>query len=272
MKFTAAASVLLCADLALGARWTEKRRENRAARQLAKRSGDTVRKSQPMIKANVEGVESNNSYVEYSSNWAGAVLSSTSFTEVTGTIVVPTLSATSSRTESAGAAWVGIDGDTCQTAILQTGIDWYVEGSSVSFDAWYEWYPDYSYDFSGITISEGDSILMSVVATSKTSGTATIENLTTGVTVSETFTDVTDGSLCEYDAEWIVEDFEECSTTSCSLVPFADFGTVTFTDVSAVQSGATVSPADAAILDIEQSSKVLTSCSASSSEVSCTYV
>lgn len=129
----------------------------------------------------------------------------------------------------------------------------------------------FSDDFSGITISEGDSILMTVVATSKTSGTATIENLTTGTTVKETFTGVTDGSLCEYDAEWIVEDFEECGNT-CELVPFADFGTVTFTDVSAIKSGSTVTPSSATIIDIEQSGKVLTSCSASSSEVTCTYV
>lgn len=110
-----------------------------------------------------------------------------------------------------------------------------------------------------------------MTATSKTSGSATIENLTTGTTVTETFTDVTDGSLCEYDAEWIVEDFEECGST-CELVPFADFGTVTFTSVSAVKSGTTVTPSGATIIDIEQSNKVLTSCSASSSEVTCTYV
>lgn len=98
-----------------------------------------------------------------------------------------------------------------------------------------------------------------------------IENLTTGTTVTETFTDVTDGSLCEYDAEWIVEDFEECGS-SCSLVPFADFGTVTFTDVAATKSsGSVVYPSSATIIDIEQSGKVLTDCSASASEVTCTY-
>ena len=114
---------------------------------------------------------------------------------------------------------------------------------------------------------------MTVVATSLTSGSATIENLTTGTTVTKTFTDVTYGALCEYDAEWIVEDFSECTTsTSCTLVPFADFGTVTFTDVSAVKSGATVTPSGATILDIEQSSKILTSCSSSADEVSCTYL
>lgn len=112
---------------------------------------------------------------------------------------------------------------------------------------------------------------MTVVATSKTSGTATIENLTTGVTVKETFTGVTDGSLCETNAEWIVEDFSECSGSTCTLVPFADFGTVTFTDVSAIKSGATVTPSGATIFEIEQNS-VITSCTASSSEVSCTYL
>ncbi|KAF3764100.1 hypothetical protein M406DRAFT_260106 [Cryphonectria parasitica EP155] len=223
-----------------------------------------------MIKSDYEGTGTNNSYVEYSENWAGAILVGTGYTEVTGTIVVPTIPSSSSNTEQAGAAWVGIDGATCQTAILQTGIDWYVEGSDVSYDAWYEWYPDYSYDFSGITIAAGDSVKFTVTATSDTSGTAVIENLTTGQTVSETFTGVTDGSLCEENAEWIVEDFEECGTT-CEFVPFADFGTVTFTSVSAIASGTTVTPAEATISDIEQNNVVLTSCSSSSTEVTCTY-
>ncbi|KAJ4415151.1 hypothetical protein N0V82_007521 [Gnomoniopsis sp. IMI 355080] len=269
MKFSAAISALLCAEVALAARFTEKRRESRANRQLSQRSGG-LRRSQPIIKSDRASIESNNTYVEYSSNWAGAVISTTGVTSVTGTVTVPSLSSSSGNTETAGSAWVGIDGDTCQTAILQTGIDWYVEGSSVSYDAWYEWYPDYSYDFTGITIAAGDSIKMTVTATSKTGGTAVIENVTTGKTVTETFSGVTDGSLCEYDAEWIVEDFEECDP-DCELVPFADFGTVTFTDASAVIDGATVTPAEATIIDIEQSNKVLTSCSASSSEVTCTY-
>ena len=126
--------------------------------------------------------------------------------------------------------------------------------------------------FSGITISAGDSIKMTVTATSKTSGTAVIENLTTGTTVTETFSNVSDGSLCEYNAEWIVEDFSECtSANSCELVPFADFGTVTFTGASAVKSGSTVGVTGATIIDIEQDNEILTSCSASSSTVTCTY-
>lgn len=126
--------------------------------------------------------------------------------------------------------------------------------------------------FSGISISAGDSIQMTVTATSKTSGSAVIENLTTGTTKTHTFSGESDGSLCEYNAEWIVEDFSECTSSGdCSLVPFADFGTVTFTGASAVQSGTTVGPSGATIIDIEQNSEILTSCSASSSTVTCTY-
>lgn len=105
MKFTAALSVLLCTEAALGARFTEKRRQSRENRSLSKRGSDgKTRSSQPMIKSDLASVDSNETHVEYSSNWAGAVLISTGFTEVTGTVVVPTLATSSSKTESAGAA------------------------------------------------------------------------------------------------------------------------------------------------------------------------
>lgn len=109
---------------------------------------------------------------------------------------------------------------------------------------------------------------MTVEATSTSKGTATIENVTTGKTVDHTFTS-SEGDLCEYDAEWIVEDFEE----GVSLVPFADFDSVTFTDAYATKStGATVDAGtDATIIDIRQSGTVYTSCSASGTTVTCDY-
>jgi hypothetical protein len=199
-----------------------------------------------------------------SSNWAGAILIGTGYTSVTGTFVVPSPSSSGS-----GAAWVGIDGDTCSSAILQAGVSWTRSGSSTSYDAWYEWYPDYSYDFSGISVSAGNTIKVTVTASSKTSGTAVVENVSTGTTVTHTFTnEASEGDLCEYNAEWIVEDYEE----NGSLVQFADFGTVTFTSCSATDNGSKVGTSGATIIDIEQNNKVLTSCSVpSSSEVTCTY-
>lgn len=53
---------------------------------------------------------------------------STSITQVEGTANFPEVSVPSggsSNTEYGGSAWVGIDGDTCSTSILQTGKDAY---------------------------------------------------------------------------------------------------------------------------------------------------
>ncbi|KAI1502106.1 putative aspergillopepsin [Biscogniauxia marginata] len=268
MKFTAVASALLCANVALAAPGTAARRQ-RAAQRIAQRDG-LSRSSGTLQPAEGEAAltsTNETAHVEYSSNWAGAVLIGTGYTTVTGSIVVPTPktpSGGSSSTTYSGSAWVGIDGDTCSTAILQTGVDFSVRGSSVSFDAWYEWYPDYAYDFSGISISAGDTVTFTVTASSKGAGKAVIENESTGQTVTHSFSGESD-QLCEYNAEWIVEDY----SSGGSLVSFADFGTVTFTGAS-VNGGTGVS--GATIIDLKQNNKVLTSCSTSgSSTVTCDY-
>lgn len=216
-----------------------------------------------------QNLASNASHVDYSTNWAGAVLSADAGTykSVTATFTVPTPKEPSGGSGSHSAsAWVGIDGDTCGTAILQTGLDFTIDGSSVSYDSWYEWYPDYAYDFSGITFSAGDSVTLTVTATSTKAGKAVITNNTKGKTVTKSITSTT--ALCEQDAEWIVEDFEEDS----SLVPFANFGKVVFSGASAGTSSGSVGPSGATILDIKQSGTVLTSVSTTSSSVTVSYV
>jgi hypothetical protein len=269
MKFTAIFAAIVGAStvLALPEGITLVPREPRA---LLRRS---ARKTHPKIpvEATIDGSITNDTNVEYSSNWAGAVLIGSGYTSVTGTITVPTPSIPpggNSHTQYAASAWVGIDGDTCSSAILQTGVDFYVQGTTVSFDAWYEWFPDYAYTFSGFAISAGDSITMTVTATSKTSGKATITNNTKKKTVSHTFTGQS-GTLCETNAEWIVEDFEE----NGALVPFCNFHTVSFTGASAKSGSTTVGVTGATIIDIEQNGQVLTNCGTSgSSTVTCTYV
>lgn len=259
MKLLTLASTLLLAGSAIAAPGTAMRAERHRKRAASGRRGN------PMNRIESSSALSNESNVEYSSNWAGAILIGTGYKSVTGTFTVPTPS-----TAGSGSAWVGIDGDTCDTAILQTGVDWTKSGSSVTYDAWYEWYPDYAYDFSGITLAAGNVITVTVTASSKTAGVATIKNVSTGKTVTHTFSNEASlGSLCEYNAEWIVEDFEENN----ALVTFADFGSVAFTGASATTSSGSVGVSGATIIDIQQSSKILTSCSVpSSSEVLCTYV
>jgi hypothetical protein len=165
MKFVTVVSTLLLAGSAVAAPGTAIRKARNLKRAAARRSGLINKVDAPA------GYETNKTNVDYSDNWAGAVLVGTGYTSVTGTFTVPKPS-----TDGSGSAWVGIDGDTCTTAILQTGVDWTKSGSSYSYDAWYEWYPDYAYDFSGITISAGNEIKVTVTATSKTGGTATVDN------------------------------------------------------------------------------------------------
>ncbi|KAL1878027.1 hypothetical protein VTK73DRAFT_8251 [Phialemonium thermophilum] len=277
MKFTSALSILLGASSAFAAPSALPDgvqlvpRIPRAAQRRA------LRQTSPLIPATSAFKEDsaaagNSSHVDYSQNWAGAVLIGSGFTSVTGTIVVPTPSAPSGgrrSTQYAASAWVGIDGDTCQTAILQTGVDFYATGSgSVSFDAWYEWFPDYAYTFSGFAVHAGDTIRMTATVSGSTSGSVRLENLSTGRSVSHSFSNQ-QGSLCQTNAEWIVEDF----SSGGGLVPFADFGTVTFTSASATTRSGTVGVQGADIIDIRQGNSVLTDCSTSgSSTVTCTYV
>ena len=270
MKLFAILSSTVLASVALASPLTLERRARNAARLQARIA---QRHSNLPFKAGTNEILHLNetTHEEYSSNWAGAVLIGSGYTSVTGTFTVPTPSAPSgadSDEQYCATAWVGIDGDTCQSAILQTGVDFCIDSSGTTFDAWYEWFPDYSHDFSGISISAGDKVKVTVDASSKTAGTAIVENLTTGKTVSHTFTGQDDNALCETNAEWIMEDF----SSFLSLVPFANFGTVTFTDISATSGDSSVGASNAAIIDIQQNNKTLTSSSASDTEVTIKYI
>lgn len=114
---------------------------------------------------------------------------------------------------------------------------------------------------------------MSVVATSLTGGSATLENLTTGQKVTQTFSDVTAGSLCETSAEFIIEDFEECNGNNCQPVPFASFSpAVKFTKCSATAKGKSVALSSAELSEVIVNNKDLTKCSVSGTTLTCSYV
>jgi hypothetical protein len=112
------------------------------------------RRTLPMIKVGdgakelfIEGEGNRTAHVQYSSNWSGAVLETPSsgyFKSATGRFTVPSPKHVGSGGTESASAWVGIDGDTCAGGLLQAGIDFTVSSSgAVSYDSWYEWYPDY---------------------------------------------------------------------------------------------------------------------------------
>lgn len=268
MKLSATLSAVLLASSALAAPLTEERRARALARLQAR---EFSHNSNPLLVPDSKDFLQVNSPLQtnYSGNWAGGVLVGSGYTSVSAEFTVPTPSAPSGGggSQSCASAWVGIDGDTCTTAILQTGLDFCISGGSPSYDAWYEWYPDSAYDFSGISFSAGDTVKVTVEASSMSSGTATIENTSSGKTVNHQFSGQSQGSLCETNAEWIVEDFE----SGGSMVPFANFGTVTFTNAQATSDGSSVGPGQATVLDIRQNNQVLTSSSVSDSSVVVKY-
>ncbi|VDC03438.1 unnamed protein product [Peniophora sp. CBMAI 1063] len=210
-----------------------------------------------------------------SPNWAGAVLvePTATYTSATGTFVVPAVSLpanSTSGTTYTGSIWVGIDGwQTCGTSILQAGIEiWIDDSGTTTYEGWAEWWPNDPVGLSDISFSEGDSVTVTVTASSTTAGTAVVENTTKGQTATYSYSDQTAHPLCEFNAEWIVEAYDEGG----DLLPFFAFDAVTFTGASATTAdGTQVDTTGATLTDIQRT-EVLTSTSASGSTVTIDYI
>lgn len=202
-----------------------------------------------------------------SRTWAGAVQegpAGTGWDFVQGSVVVPSFSGGSS--DESVDIWVGIDGNDCSTAILQTGIVAYGDGT---FWVWTEWWQYDMMDYSGdLPLQAGDQLRFTVHATSTTSGTTTIENLTNGQSVSHTFTSETAYPLCETDAEWIIEDWQQ----NGQPVPLINWGTIEFSDTTAKNSDSQVTANGSEIIDMKIDNAIVTSTEINSrGDVSVTY-
>lgn len=243
--------------------------------------GSRLRKTLPMIKVGtgvketfIESEGNTTSHVSYSSNWSGAVLETPSsgyFKSATGRFTVPSPKHVGSGGTESSSAWVGIDGDTCASGLLQAGVDFTVTSSgAVSYDSWYEWYPDYAYDFSNFAVKAGNVIQVDITATSTTKGTVKLTNVSTGKSVSQTLSAPSGSVLCRQNAEWIVEDFEE----NGSLVALSNFGTVVFTNAgTTLSTGGSEGLSGATIIDLKQGSTVYTDVTIdSASQVTVKYI
>ncbi|KAI1363255.1 peptidase A4 family-domain-containing protein [Xylaria arbuscula] len=256
-------SIALLASTALASPLMERAKQELQARNAARRTDRFKAASDGISYGNISAVT-----VE-SSNWAGIAIVTSGVTEVKGTFTIPTPSAPSggsTRSEYCGAAWVGIDGYS-NSALIQTGVLWCVQGSSYEYEAWYEYLPAALIYYSGFSVSAGESVTVAVTKTSSTGGTTTISSGSSSA--SHTFSGQST-QLQGASAEWIVEDF----LSGNSLVPFADFGTVTFTGATAIINGATVSASSDSPVTIDlvsSSGAVLTSSTVSGSTVVVNY-
>jgi hypothetical protein len=178
-----------------------------------------------------------------SSNWSGYADSGTTFTSVSASWTVPTVTCLA-RGTSYSAQWIGIDGYASST-VEQDGTEADCLAGTPSYDAWYEMYGDsavnsgYEVELSPTTnpVSPGDQMSASVSDVAGT-WTLSITNVSAGWAFS---TNITFSSAAQSSAEWVVERPETCSRT-CSLTSLADFGAVTFSNGSRATSTGPVGP------------------------------
>ncbi len=209
------------------------------------------------IVANQELTQEAPPQFQISSNWSGYVVPSaaTLITATSGQWTVPTLNC--SDTYNAGEfTWVGIGGLTWPNGgtsgtLLQTGIaDNCVNGVQQDSGWWEEFpsNPNTDNTFINFPVSPGDTISASVFQDSSGSWVTVLQDITTGlegimvtgegwgvepIGGSEfVYQGTTTGLYYSggYTAEWIVEDYT--SMSSGTYVPFANYGSVTFTNLT----------------------------------------
>jgi hypothetical protein len=142
----------------------------------------------------------------YNDIWAGYAATGSNFTFVQGSWIVGTAHCTVTP-NSDSSEWVGIDGFSNDT-VEQVGTDSYCAGTTPTYYAWYEFYPNGTIPISTITVSAGDKMAASVTYNGSSYFTVAITDETTGVSYSKKvkFTGADGSGTPERSTvEWIME-------------------------------------------------------------------
>jgi uncharacterized repeat protein (TIGR02543 family) len=178
-------------------------------------------------------------YLVGSTNWSGYADTGATFSAVSGSWTVPTVTCAPTGTSFAS-QWVGIDG-WGNVTVEQDGTQTSCTSGTPAYSAWYEMYGDtavnngYMVPLSSTTypVRPGDAMSGSV-SFSAGQWTLSIEDATQGWTFTTT---VTFGGATQASAEWIMEAPTVCAGSTCSLAALADYGTTTFTSATASVGG-----------------------------------
>ncbi|KAK1776922.1 peptidase A4 family-domain-containing protein [Copromyces sp. CBS 386.78] len=146
----------------------------------------------------------------YGPSWCGAsqqLAAPEQLSSVYGIFSVPNLKlrAGLSAPQNA-AAWVGVDGDSCNRALLQVGVTTLINSNGQQItEAWWQWWPSAAYSIPSIPTAPGDWMAVNITMTSSTSASIKMSNTQRGYTMS---INVMAGmALCRTNAAWIVEDY-----------------------------------------------------------------
>lgn len=153
------------------------------------------------------------------------------------------------------AAWVGIDGASCNQALLQAGVTTVLNSNGQQSSwAWWQWFPEASFQIKGIPVKPGDWMSVNVTATTPTQGKIVIQNVQQGYAMSLT---INNGpKLCRIDTEWIVEDFYDGDDGK--QVSFAAFSDIWFMDaVAKTQKGRNIGFDGAAMVQLQNENGTL---------------
>jgi Peptidase A4 family len=164
--------------------------------------------------------------VSLSRNWAGYAASGGSFTAVSGTWPVPSVSA--GRTAAADATWVGIGGVSSRD-LIQAGTAATVQSGRVRYTAWIELLPQVSQPVP-LVVSAGDTVSVAINEQSSDRWQILIHDTTTGQSYQKRVTYASSHSS----AEWVEE---APAVGQRALLPLDNFGTITFTDATTVEDG-----------------------------------
>jgi hypothetical protein len=172
-----------------------------------------------------------------STNWSGYALQDVNaaglqFTSVTGTWNVPVTTCTSGSRSSA-AFWVGLGGSSdTATGLEQTGTGADCTNGTARYYAWYEILPAAAIEVP-LKVKPGDQITTSVNVNGSTV-LVQIKNRTRKTSFTKAL-QVAAPDLSS--AEWIAEAPSACTASGrCTIVPLANFGTMTFTRAAAIAS------------------------------------
>jgi hypothetical protein len=173
---------------------------------------------------------------DVSSNWSGYAAQGGTYSAVSGTWTVPQFAPSSPA--GADATWVGIGGVNTRD-LIQAGTQQTVSGNgSTQYQAWVETLPQASHPVP-LTINPGDSVSVSItqVPQSQNQWQISFANNTTG----QTFQVTENYASSMSSAEWIEE---APSAARGRQLPLDQFGSVAFSQGSAVKNGQSVSIAD----------------------------
>jgi hypothetical protein len=163
-----------------------------------------------------------------STNWSGYAATGRTFTSVASSWTEPTGTCTSGSAYSS--FWVGLDGYN-SSSVEQTGTDVDCSGSTAHYYAWYEMYPNPSYQINH-TVRPGDHISASVTYSGTNSYTLKLADSTQGWTYTTT---KSLSGAPRSSAEVITE----APSSNQGVLPLADFGKVNYTGSTA--NGSTLS-------------------------------